>query len=207
MSLYLWSMLYFLIDNFSQLLYSINMIKKIIEISGDSFLLLLLLGIIFTSAASVISMTPLGVAKNSDTQQQVLGSYSEKGLVITEKAEELDNLKVETQNIDIFKQIITVGPVNAQKFTGTICNIRNNSKKEIPFHITIKVPEQYKKSADFGIRVNLKDYILINHKGSTRIFENKMLPDSNVDIKILIDPVEYINYPITFEVLVEEDIE
>jgi len=183
------------------------MIKKIIEISGDSFLLLLLLGIIFTSAASVISMTPLGVAKNSDTQQQVLGSYSEKGLVITEKAEELDNLKVETQNIDIFKQIITVGPVNAQKFTGTICNIRNNSKKEIPFHITIKVPEQYKKSADFGIRVNLKDYILINHKGSTRIFENKMLPDSNVDIKILIDPVEYINYPITFEVLVEEDIE
>ncbi len=183
------------------------MIKKIFEISGDVFLSFLLLGIILTAAMSVISLSP-GRAENYGYQNpKVLGTQtsSVSTLTYSDISEGNPFFKVESSGEDIFRLNVKVGPMRANKYSKKIVGVENNTGLDKKFQVLIDVPENNSVVANYGVKIEDKEFILVNGRtGQVDVIKGDIKPGENTEIELVIDPLEVINYPLELKVFVQE---
>jgi hypothetical protein len=104
-----------------------------------------------------------------------------------------------------FQQDVTLTPLNAAKFSENMFNIKNPTTINKTFKVTITVPNNVAKLANFGIKTNGQEYVLhFADKDVNNYLEGTMTAGSDSDFKLVVDVNQNINFPITLQILVEE---
>jgi hypothetical protein len=177
--------------------------KKLIGITGDFLLLSAFIAIISISALSVISMSPVGVA-GKPKEEDVLGVDSEDQLIISDISEGHEYFSVSTNIYNNFTQKISFGPVSTQKFSKKIFSIKNDNSYVSLVRIDMNIADKYLDIANFFIKVEGQEYMIMNSSGQITPLDLDVQPDSEVEFEIVIDPVKRINFPASFEIEVAE---
>jgi len=172
--------------------------KKYLNITGEILLGLLLVGIVFTASMAVLSLTP----GNAENKNNVLGESTNNidiPVIYNEIYKEYEFFKVVTKRKEGFNQKITLGPVAKAEINQPILSVTNDSSKLGNFKISLLVPDEFTKYADFGI-VYKGETILLVSNGFENYFTGTISPYTTHEINLFVKAFQNINFPITFEI-------
>lgn len=176
------------------------MIKNFIEITQDSLLSLILIGIIATAFVATMALSPIGTELYS-YDPNVLGASTGPTNSNIKFAQLDSNLfEVKLSDDHNFGLKLKVAPITSGYNSDKIFSVENNSEFEKSFGVGLDIPENYKQFIKAGLNVNGENITLLDPGLTTaKVIRINLLPHSKLDVSLFLDLSEDLNFPVEVE--------